>query len=244
MSRLIDLTGQRFGRLTVIKRVDNSIQPSGQQKAQWLCKCDCGNEHIVKGYSLKNGDTKSCGCLNSEIASESIKRFKKENTYDLSGNYGIGYTANGKKFYFDLEDYDKIKNYYWQVTKRGYVISSETKEHDRLVQHRLIMNCPEELEIDHIHQERKNDNRKNNLRICTHIKNSMNRDIRSDNTSGVTGVSFDKHCNKWVAMITYNGKRKKRKFSDFSDAVRQRKEWEELYFSEYSYNNSQMKEVV
>ena len=39
--------------------------------------------------------------------------FSKTNKYDLSGEYGIGYDSNGQKFYFDLEDYDKIKNYCW-----------------------------------------------------------------------------------------------------------------------------------
>ena len=37
--------------------------------------------------------------------------FKKYNTYDLSGEYGIGYTSKGEEFYFDLDDYDKIKDY-------------------------------------------------------------------------------------------------------------------------------------
>lgn len=50
----IDLTGQRFGRLTVIKYVGES---------QWLCKCDCGNETIVDRGHLRTGHTKSCGCL-------------------------------------------------------------------------------------------------------------------------------------------------------------------------------------
>ena len=42
-----DLTGQRFGRLVVIKQVDDYVNPSGTHYAQWLCKCDCGNEAIV-----------------------------------------------------------------------------------------------------------------------------------------------------------------------------------------------------
>lgn len=62
MGAFIDLTGQRFGRLTVLKRADDLIQPSGQHKTQWLCKCDCGNVLTVQGNNLKNGHTKSCGC--------------------------------------------------------------------------------------------------------------------------------------------------------------------------------------
>jgi len=56
-----DLTGQRFGRLTVIKR----YTPKGQ-KVRWLCKCDCGNEKDIAAYELTSGNTKSCGCLQAE----------------------------------------------------------------------------------------------------------------------------------------------------------------------------------
>ena len=62
MGKLIDLTGQRFGRLKVIARAENTRQG----KPQWLCECDCGNRKIVYGYSLTRGATKSCGCLLKE----------------------------------------------------------------------------------------------------------------------------------------------------------------------------------
>lgn len=58
----IDLTGQKFGRLTVIGRVKNSKGGT----ARWLCKCGCGNEKIVRSDSLKNKHTRSCGCLHEE----------------------------------------------------------------------------------------------------------------------------------------------------------------------------------
>lgn len=60
MPKKIDLTGQRFGKLTVIK--EHPERKGG--RICWECKCDCGNMTIVKGLSLKNGDTRSCGCLN------------------------------------------------------------------------------------------------------------------------------------------------------------------------------------
>ena len=59
-SSAIDLTGQKYGKLTVIKRVENNIS----NRVSWLCKCDCGNETIVDSNSLRTGNTKSCGCLN------------------------------------------------------------------------------------------------------------------------------------------------------------------------------------
>lgn len=65
MAKAIDLTGQVFGRLTVIERGTNS----SDGKARWLCRCTCGNTTLVTGRLLRNGHTKSCGCLSAELAS-------------------------------------------------------------------------------------------------------------------------------------------------------------------------------
>jgi len=62
MSKLIDLTGKKFGRLTVIRR----SYPNKKGQPMWLCKCDCGTEKIISGNRLKVGDAKSCGCLRKE----------------------------------------------------------------------------------------------------------------------------------------------------------------------------------
>ena len=64
-SNIKDLTGQRFGRLTVIQRIENK-----GNNVQYLCKCDCGNMVNVISMSLLNGGTRSCGCLKSELSSE------------------------------------------------------------------------------------------------------------------------------------------------------------------------------
>ena len=77
-TNFLDLTGQRFGRLTVIKEADKYISPQGLKFAQWLCKCDCGNDTIVLATNLKKGTTKSCGCYNIEQA-------KKRLFKDLTG---------------------------------------------------------------------------------------------------------------------------------------------------------------
>ncbi len=57
--KLIDITGQTFGRLTVIRRADKNTL---QNKVQWECSCECGNTRIVVGGNLGNGHTTSCGC--------------------------------------------------------------------------------------------------------------------------------------------------------------------------------------
>jgi len=62
----VDLTGHRYGRLTVVKRMASNKH--GQ--TTWLCKCNCGNEVIVLSNNLRSGNTKSCGCLNKERVRE------------------------------------------------------------------------------------------------------------------------------------------------------------------------------
>lgn len=62
MSYKIDLTGQKFGRLTVIKYYGSTKR----RRNMWLCKCECGNEKVVEGSHLKSGHTKSCGCIQME----------------------------------------------------------------------------------------------------------------------------------------------------------------------------------
>lgn len=59
MSRLIDVTGQRFGRLVAVKRVQT---PNRSTKAHWLCICDCGGQTVTSGQNLRRGQTTSCGC--------------------------------------------------------------------------------------------------------------------------------------------------------------------------------------
>lgn len=228
-----DLTGKTFGRLTVIKQAEDHVRKNGRIESQWLCKCDCGNIIPVRTHSLTSGHTKSCGCLQKEIAKTTKKKY---NTYDLTGEYGIGYTSKGEEFYFDLEDYDKIKDYCWCVDKYGYVRGNVYKTKIKL--HRLITDCHKDMVVDHINHN-KLDNRKNNLRICDQHRNNMNRSLLPSNTSGVTGVTFDKSKNKWSAQIGYKGKNiYLGRFDFFEDAVKARKEAEEKYFGEYSYDNS------
>lgn len=68
--KALELTGQRFGAMTVLRRVGShacvTLQPYGEPTlssfSAWLCRCDCGREKVVIGTNLKSGKTKSCGC--------------------------------------------------------------------------------------------------------------------------------------------------------------------------------------
>lgn len=75
MSKLIDLTGQRFGRLTVIERV-----PSNCNNARWRCLCDCGRETFVLGTTLRRGECKSCGCFRADYWRKQMTTHGKSTT--------------------------------------------------------------------------------------------------------------------------------------------------------------------
>ena len=239
VNKFIDLTGIVFERLKVIKRADNQIQSNGVSIVMWECECECGNKIITSSRSLKSGDTKSCGCLAREKARERCKNLRKRyNEYNLTGSYGIGYTSKGEEFWFDLEDYDKIKDYCWTINNNGYAIAHISDTTKKVLLHRLIMNPPDKMYIDHINHNRI-DNRKQNLRIVTIRQNNLNKKKSVYNTSGVTGVYYKKNNNKWIANISIDGKNKHLGcYETIEDAIKARKEAEEKYFGEYSYDNS------
>ena len=245
MGRFRDLTGQRFGRLTVVERAEDYVSPKGCHVVRWLCRCDCDNEVVTRSDALTSDAIMSCGCYHKERVSKSQKGKRKSfNTYDLSGNFGIGYTEKGEEFYFDLEDYNRIKNYYWYIGKQGYVFACDINKSRkyRIRLHRLVMNCTDDnFDIDHIHgSTTRFDNRKSNLRICTHQENIRNCKVSKNNTSGVTGVSFDKRSQKWFAYIWIDYKRiSLGYYNNFVDAIKARKEAEDKYFGKFSYDNSQ-----
>ena len=71
MGKVIDLTGQRFGRLVVINRAETRGK---NRRAFWNCLCDCGKNKTIESQSLKFGRSKSCGCLHNELLAERQKK--------------------------------------------------------------------------------------------------------------------------------------------------------------------------
>lgn len=243
----IDLTGKRYGYLTVIKPAENFTYPSGRKRTQYLCRCDCGNEVILPSSNLKSGNTKSCGCKHYELSSKTQKS-KRRNRYDLSGKYGIGYTKNGTEFYFDKEDYEKIKPYKWNVTSKGYIAThiGYAKNTHLLFLHRLIMGAEEGVQVDHIGgRDTKRDNRKCNLRLATHAQNRMNTPLQKNNSSGHVGVYWIQHIQKWQALIGFDKKHVNLGYYEkYEDAVKAREEAEKKYQGEYSYKRSQVDKAI
>ena len=135
----------------------------------------------------------------------------------------------------DVEDVDKIKKYTWNALLDktlqipSYYIynryNSKSKGKGVIKLHRLIMDCPKDKVIDHINHNTL-DNRKCNLKICTHFENQQN--LRSKKTEQ-TGVYTRKRIQRgklrewWVANISKNGKRYSKDFNTKEEAIQWRK---------------------
>lgn len=82
-----DLTGEKFGRLAVI-RVSRKVKSGNRERYYWQCKCDCGNEKEVRTDCLTNGLVKSCGCLKKEQDKINLKTadgFRKKKIAEIGG---------------------------------------------------------------------------------------------------------------------------------------------------------------
>ena len=98
----------------------------------------------------------------------------------------------------DDEDFETLNQFYWQANSQ-FAVFRQT-ENGTVQIHRLIMNAPNDMEVDHIDGNRLN-NQKSNLRLATSSQNKCNRGPRKDNTSGYKGVSWHKQLSKWTARI-------------------------------------------
>lgn len=229
--RFVDRTGLVYGRLKVIYRTYNDKH----DEAQWVCKCDCGNYGVFRANHLQTGKTLSCGCLQKE---QVFKSRHKINEYLLFDDYGIGYTSNtNKEFYFDIEDYDLIKDYCWFENDQGYILSKTFCEGNKpaIRMHRFIMNPTKEQLIDHKDLNKAN-NRKYNLRIANKQTNGINRPCNKNNKLGVKGVSLNSDNKTYSARIVYNNKEYYLgSFETLEKAKQVRLEAEKELYKEFAY---------
>lgn len=244
-----DLTGVVFDRLTVIKQVEDKIEKDGTRRAQWLCICSCENKTKVvrTGKNLKNKTFKSCGCYERELAQQRCINYNANkdhtlNTYNLSGEIGIGWTLNtNNMFYFDIEDYDKIKQYRWHEYIRNGYHTVEAWDPDRqcnIKMHWVIFG----KYCDHRDRNPLN-NRKYNLRNATITENVRNKTKGKNNASGIIGVCWDAERQKWMARIGVNKKNKNLgRFANKEDAIKARLNAEIKYFGEFAPQKHLFKE--
>lgn len=165
-----------------------------------------------------------------------INALKKYNKYDLSGEYGIGWTTNTNHvFYFDLEDYEKIKDYCWIENDQGYIIAHNIHgtQPVNVRMHRIVTNQEFDI-VDHRNTKRY-DNRKMNLRTATKQTNGINRGVNANNKVGTKGTFFNSNTNKYQSKIQ-KGNRVYSKSSNNIDELKSwREEKERELYGEYAY---------
>lgn len=237
MGKFQNLENMIFGNWKVLRRAPNNTNGK-KPVTMWTCEClICGKIKDVRGKTLKEG--RSTQCMSCSHLNREYKN-KKNNKYIEKDNYVVGLLKNGEEFYVDKEYFESISKYYWNKTKNGYLYTQRKDENIYL--HRFIMNKTindsllREDYVDHINHN-KLDNRKCNLRIVNQSKNQMNRIPTND--IKISGVNYDKKTKKYIATINKNKKKiHLGYFEKLDDAIRVRKEAEEKYFGEYSYDNS------
>lgn len=101
---IIDVTGQKFGRLTALYRA--KTEPG--KKIKWVCKCDCGNVTIVDSYKLRHGISKSCGCYMRETSRKTIRRISITHGKTHTRLHVIWTSMKGRCY---SEHYDSYYNY-------------------------------------------------------------------------------------------------------------------------------------
>lgn len=219
-----DLTGQRFGRLTVIK---DSGERGKDGSIMYLCKCDCGNTKNVRTSNLTSGKTKSCGCLQRELVSE-------QKTKLISSGTVFG----------ELTVIKRIGTTNWKGNRNAlYLCKCSCGEETEVARNNLIKGNT--TSCGHKRNELiKKMNSKENMRkkMATlkrtdNVENtklsgiSLKRKKAEGKTSKKIGVSFDKVRKLWVAQMIFQKKTVLHSYHKTEqDAIAARLEAEEKYF--------------
>jgi hypothetical protein len=149
--------------------------------------------------------------------------------------------TQGKFAIVDEADFKWLNQWKWHLRShngREYAIRVNWKEMKHWIRmHRLIMNPPEGIEVDHRDGNGLN-NRRRNLRLATHRQNSRNTKLRNDNKSGYRGVCWDEQTNRWKATINCDGKQIwLGRFDHLRDAAAAYNEAARIQFGEFAVFN-------
>lgn len=222
-----NLVGRKYGALTVVE----FGYKTKDWKYYWKCKCECGNEKMARAEWLKK-EPKGC-CVKCSCQRRKPRKIISQNKFYFEDDRAVGTTTNGKKFYFDKEDYERVSAHTWGYDGKGYLRAVINGKHVSL--HRFILNYNGECVIDHINND-PNDNRKCNLRVCSQADNIRNSKTPSNNTSGYKGVSRDR--GRWRAYIRVNYKQiHLGNFRTKEEAARRYNEAALKYFGEFAELN-------
>lgn len=187
---------------SVSTKVANLVATAFLDKEEWQEYVEHldGNEENNRVDNLK-----WVSISNREAKNRRISETKrKPNKYRVVGNTVYVYITNTDKYMLcDLEDWEKYKDLTWAIAD-GYACSNKSIDNPkRLKFHRLVMNPPKDMEVDHINHNTL-DNRKENLRVVSHVANMNNRKKQCNNKTGICGVV--RRNDMYYAQMCVNGK--------------------------------------
>ncbi len=203
----LDITDQRWGRLVAVKHVGyTTIEQTGKKQTLWLWKCDCGNTKVIPATQVKHGGTRSCGCK----AMEHITGLRKQ---DITGEQFGRLTAVRP-----TEERDSNGSVIWELECECGELTYKTIN---ALKTGRILSC------GCVYRETRSETVKHRRDIIenTSISNIVvSKRIRANNTSGHTGVGFNKRTGKWEAYINFQKKHYHLgQFSKKRDAIHARK---------------------
>ena len=218
-----DLTDREFGGLKVLWLNKKSQNGS----ASWLCRCTCGRLCTAGGIALVKGRRTNCGECNY-------------GRYSVVDGHMECTLPTGGRFRIDCEDYALVAQYRWTMNAAGYFVASLGRKSNHIFLHRLIMNPPDGLYVDHIDGDKSNCQR-SNMRLCSYTENNRNVGLQQNNQCGYKGVYWASDRGKWRAEITVD--RKHIHIGSFDSPIDAAEAYDEaaiLYFGEYAKTNKML----
>lgn len=214
MSKLLDLTGQKFAYLEVLCRAD-----SPKKGARWECRCSCGKEVVVASNHLRSGATKSCGCFRE--GAKKTHGLHKTSEYTVWGNM-IARCRNPA--------HPSYVNY----GGRGILVCEQWLDFQAF--YADMGNRPSSLHsLERINNDKGYN--KENCKWSTLQEQSLNKRIRRDNSSGKVGVYFTR--GKWDVQLYRNGKNSYiGSFLTFQEAALARTQAEEIWKNSMNQSKS------
>lgn len=142
MGKVIDLTGKKFGKLTVVRRVENNKHGN----SMWECVCECGEKRVVQGCGLTNGHSSSCGCTRKEKLIQRNIEFDGNTTHGMCKTRIYRIWQGIKRRCCNSNDYSHYKEY----GGRGITVCEEWQRFESFYEWAMQNGYADDLTIDRI----------------------------------------------------------------------------------------------
>ena len=205
MNTLIDLTGERFGKLVVREK----LPPEPDGRTRWLCDCDCGNTCIVTSYALRKRNQKSCGC--GKIKDIVGQRFGRLVVVRRSDRY-VTVSGNQRKYMWECR---------CDCGATVYRLSEKLQQDKNCACKTCMGKAAVNAMIDNA-----------GFVEGTQLWKLTGKKANANSSSGVRGVFWNRKTGKWRATLKFKGENHYLgEFVNIDDAIKARSRAEELFFA-------------